>query len=107
MMRMTIEQNDHRDFQDHDLVSRSYPYTYSYSVPVCPLIVTIACGVIIVILFLGEYFDYRSVHVESSLIVDTGRKEKMDIELDITFPKIPCYSNVKRPRSCFIPDYKS
>lgn len=54
---------------------------------------TIACGVIIFILFLGEYLDYRSVHVESSLIVDTGRKEKMDIELDITFPKIPCYSN--------------
>ncbi|GJJ69049.1 endoplasmic reticulum-Golgi intermediate compartment protein 3 [Entomortierella parvispora] len=54
-------------------------------------IVTIACGIIIVILFLGEYFNYRSVHVESSLIVDTGKKERMDIVLDITFPKIPCY----------------
>ena len=36
--------------------------------------------------------DYRSIHVESSLIVDGGRKEKMGIEFDITFPKIPCYS---------------
>lgn len=58
------------------------------------LLVSIACGIIIVILFLGEYFDYRSILVESSLVVDTGRKERMDIELDISFPKIPCYGKL-------------
>ncbi|KAG0056223.1 hypothetical protein BGZ83_005955 [Gryganskiella cystojenkinii] len=53
--------------------------------------VTIACAMIIVILLLSEFFDYRSVHIESSLAVDTGRMERMQIELDITFRKIPCY----------------
>jgi hypothetical protein len=55
-------------------------------------IVTMVSALIILILFFGELFDYRSVHVESSLVVDSGRKEKMDIDFDITFRKIPCYS---------------
>lgn len=59
-----------------------------------PIIVTVACAVVIVILFLSELFDYRSIHLESSLVVDSGRKERMNIELDITFRKIPCYSIV-------------
>ncbi|KAG0056096.1 hypothetical protein BGZ83_006357 [Gryganskiella cystojenkinii] len=54
-------------------------------------IVTLASALIIFILLIGEFMDYRSIHVESSLIVDSGRKEKMAIEFDITFPKIPCY----------------
>lgn len=54
--------------------------------------VTIASAVIILILFFGELFSYRAVHVESSLVVDSVRKEKMDIDFDITFRKIPCYS---------------
>lgn len=54
--------------------------------------VTIASAVIILILFFGELFNYQAVHVESSLVVDSGRKEKMDIDFDIAFRKIPCYS---------------
>ncbi|KAF9921158.1 Endoplasmic reticulum-Golgi intermediate compartment protein 3 [Linnemannia zychae] len=53
--------------------------------------VTMASAFIIIILFFGELFDYRSVYVESSLVVDSGRKEKMNIDFDITFRKIPCY----------------
>ncbi|KAF9585715.1 Endoplasmic reticulum-Golgi intermediate compartment protein 3 [Lunasporangiospora selenospora] len=53
--------------------------------------VTLVSAFIILILLMGEFFDYRSVHIESSLIVDSGRKEKMAIEFDISFPKIPCY----------------
>ncbi|KAF9576232.1 Endoplasmic reticulum-Golgi intermediate compartment protein 3 [Mortierella alpina] len=53
--------------------------------------VTLVSAVIICILLLGEFWDYRSIHLESSLIVDSGRKEKMVIDFDITFPKIPCY----------------
>jgi hypothetical protein len=55
-------------------------------------IVTLVSAIVIVVLLLGEFFDYRSVHVESSLIVDGGRKAKMVIDFDISFPKIPCYS---------------
>ncbi|KAG0309455.1 hypothetical protein BGZ98_002340 [Dissophora globulifera] len=53
--------------------------------------VTLVSACIIFILLLGEFFDYRSIHLESSLVVDGGRKEKMSIDFDITFPKIPCY----------------
>ncbi|KAI1320089.1 hypothetical protein EDD11_002061 [Mortierella claussenii] len=53
--------------------------------------VTLACTFIILILVLGELFDYRSIHVESSLVVDSGKKEKMTIYFNITFPKMPCY----------------
>ncbi|KAF9417751.1 Endoplasmic reticulum-Golgi intermediate compartment protein 3 [Podila epigama] len=53
--------------------------------------VTLASAIIIIILLMGEFMDYRSVRVESSLVVDSGRKEKMAIEFDISFPKIPCY----------------
>ncbi|KAF8980831.1 hypothetical protein BGZ46_003649 [Entomortierella lignicola] len=54
-------------------------------------VVTIVSAFIIFVLLLGEFFDYRSIHLESSLVVDSGRKEKMSIDFDITFPKIPCY----------------
>ncbi|KAF9123367.1 Endoplasmic reticulum-Golgi intermediate compartment protein 3 [Mortierella sp. 14UC] len=53
--------------------------------------VTMASALIIMILLIGEVFDYRSIHVESSLVVDSGRKEKMNIDFDVTFRKIPCY----------------
>ncbi|KAF9912536.1 hypothetical protein BX616_010306 [Lobosporangium transversale] len=53
--------------------------------------VTFLSAFIILVLLIGEFLDYRSVRIESSLIVDGGRKEKMSIDFDITFPKIPCY----------------
>ncbi|KAG0378767.1 hypothetical protein BGX24_002861 [Mortierella sp. AD032] len=53
--------------------------------------VTLVSAVVIAVLLLGEFFDYRSIHTESSLVVDGGRKAKMAIDFDITFPKIPCY----------------
>ncbi|KAF8976051.1 Endoplasmic reticulum-Golgi intermediate compartment protein 3 [Entomortierella lignicola] len=54
-------------------------------------VVTLASTLIIVILFFSEILNYRSIHIESSLIVDSGLKERMSINLDITFPSIPCY----------------
>ncbi|KAG0226440.1 Endoplasmic reticulum-Golgi intermediate compartment protein 3 [Actinomortierella wolfii] len=53
--------------------------------------VTLASAAIILILLISEFFDYRSIHVESSLVVDSGRKGKMAIQFDVTFPKLPCY----------------
>ncbi|KAJ9652906.1 ER-derived vesicles protein erv46 [Neophaeococcomyces mojaviensis] len=53
-------------------------------------IVTIASLLVILYLVWGEWTDYRKVLVQPELIVDKGRGEKMEIHLNITFPRIPC-----------------
>jgi hypothetical protein len=53
-------------------------------------IVTIASLLIVLYLAFGEWRDYRRIVVHPELIVDKGRGEKMEIHLNITFPKIPC-----------------
>ena len=47
---------------------------------------------LLIILWLvwGEWADYRRVVVKPELIVDKGRGEKMEIHLNITFPRVPC-----------------
>ncbi|KAJ3284789.1 Endoplasmic reticulum-Golgi intermediate compartment protein 3 [Rhizoclosmatium sp. JEL0117] len=46
---------------------------------------------IIFLLLLSEFTDWRTMQVNPSLDVDIARKEKMEINLNITFPKIPCF----------------
>ncbi|KAI1006014.1 Uncharacterized protein K3495_g2214 [Podosphaera aphanis] len=53
-------------------------------------IVTIASLLIVFWLAWGEWCDYRRIVVSPELIVDKGRGEKMEIYLNITFPRIPC-----------------
>ncbi|KAK6907281.1 hypothetical protein I203_101271 [Kwoniella mangroviensis CBS 8507] len=38
-----------------------------------------------------EFIDYRRIHLEPSIIVDRSRGEKLVIEFDVSFPKVPCY----------------
>lgn len=38
-----------------------------------------------------EFIDYRRVTLEPSIIVDRSRGEKLEIDLDITFPRVPCF----------------
>lgn len=38
-----------------------------------------------------EFIDYRTVHTSPSLIVDKSRGEKLTVDIDITFPRVPCY----------------
>lgn len=38
-----------------------------------------------------EWFDYRRIHLEPSIQVDRSRGEKLVIDLDFTFPRVPCY----------------
>jgi hypothetical protein len=38
-----------------------------------------------------EFVDYRRIHVEPSIEVDRSRGEKLVIDVDLTFPRIPCY----------------
>lgn len=53
-------------------------------------VVTLASLLIILWLVWGEWADYRRVVVKPELIVDKGRGEKMEIHLNITFPRVPC-----------------
>lgn len=46
---------------------------------------------IIMASMLLEFIDYRRIHLEPSLEVDRSRGEKLVIELDISFPRVPCY----------------
>ncbi|TKA58258.1 hypothetical protein B0A49_11786 [Cryomyces minteri] len=53
-------------------------------------IVTITSLVLIIWLVWGEWADYRRIVVHPELIVDKGRGEKMEIHMNISFPRIPC-----------------
>lgn len=53
-------------------------------------IVTLTSLIIILWLAWGEWADYRRVTVRSELVVDKGRGEKMEISMNITFPRVPC-----------------
>ena len=53
-------------------------------------VVTLFSLLVIFYLMWGEWTDYRSVIVQPELIVDKGRGEKMEIYLNISFPRVPC-----------------
>ncbi|WVQ79012.1 hypothetical protein IAT38_001104 [Cryptococcus sp. DSM 104549] len=38
-----------------------------------------------------EFVDYRRIHLEPSITVDRSRGEKLVIEFDMSFPRVPCY----------------
>lgn len=51
---------------------------------------TIASLLLILYLVYGEWTDYRRITIHPELIVDKGRGEKMEIHLNVTFPRMPC-----------------
>ncbi|KZF25942.1 DUF1692-domain-containing protein [Xylona heveae TC161] len=53
-------------------------------------IVTLASLFIIFWLIWGEWADYRRIEVHPELIVDKGRGERMEIHLNVSFPRVPC-----------------
>ncbi|KAE8230159.1 hypothetical protein CF326_g4846 [Tilletia indica] len=52
---------------------------------------TFLSAFLILILTISEYRDYRRVQVKSSLVVDLSRGERLTANLNITFPRVPCY----------------
>lgn len=54
-------------------------------------LLTFASFAIIAIATLIEFIDYRRIHLEPSIIVDRSRGEKLVVDMDITFPRVPCY----------------
>ncbi|KAG8690079.1 hypothetical protein FRC09_012151 [Ceratobasidium sp. 395] len=52
---------------------------------------TVLSATIILTFTLINLIDYRRVVVDSMIIVDRSRGEKIKVKLDITFPRVPCY----------------
>lgn len=38
-----------------------------------------------------EWMDYRRVNVDTSILVDKSRGEKLTVVMNLTFPRVPCY----------------
>lgn len=38
-----------------------------------------------------EFLDYRRVGVDTSVVVDRSRGQKLSVRLNVTFPHVPCY----------------
>ncbi|CAG8601157.1 3304_t:CDS:2 [Diversispora eburnea] len=55
---------------------------------------TIISAIIIIILLWSEFNEYRSTEIRPELIVDKSRKEKLTININVTFPRVPCYRTV-------------
>ncbi|KAI9669736.1 MAG: hypothetical protein M1831_007432 [Alyxoria varia] len=53
-------------------------------------IVTITSLLVILWLIWGEWADYRRIQVHPELVVDKSRGEKMEIHMNISFPRMPC-----------------
>ncbi|KAF2459995.1 endoplasmic reticulum vesicle transporter-domain-containing protein [Lineolata rhizophorae] len=53
-------------------------------------VITITSLLVILWLVWGEWADYRRILVKPELVVDKGRGEKLEIFMNITFPRIPC-----------------
>lgn len=37
-----------------------------------------------------EFVDYRRIRIEPSIVVDRSRGEKLVIDMDVSFPRVPC-----------------
>ncbi|KAJ3336603.1 Endoplasmic reticulum-Golgi intermediate compartment protein 3 [Gonapodya sp. JEL0774] len=53
-------------------------------------IVTLISFLLVALLVISEFVEYWTPRMEPSLVVETARKERLWIELNITFPHMPC-----------------
>ena len=44
-----------------------------------------------------EFFDYRRVNIDTSVVVDRSRGEKLTVHLNVTYPRVPCYRECTAP----------
>lgn len=52
--------------------------------------ITLVCIFIVLMLIKNEYNDYTSVIVRPELVVNRDVNKQLDINLDVTFPDVPC-----------------
>lgn len=53
--------------------------------------VTLVAAAIILTFTTIEFIDYRRVYVDTSLMVDKSRGERLTVQMNVTFPRVPCY----------------
>lgn len=54
-------------------------------------LLTLISACIILAFTTMEFFDYRRVGVDTSIVVDRSRGQKLSVLLNVTFPHVPCY----------------
>ncbi|KAF9221651.1 Sec1-like protein [Gyrodon lividus] len=54
-------------------------------------LLTLVSACIILAFTTMEFFDYRRVGVDTSVVVDRSRGQKLSVRLNVTFPHVPCY----------------
>ncbi|PPQ72304.1 hypothetical protein CVT24_004581 [Panaeolus cyanescens] len=54
-------------------------------------LLTLISTAIILSITLMEFMDYRKVHIDTSIVVDKSRGEKLTVNLNVTFPRVPCF----------------
>ncbi|QRV92812.1 Endoplasmic reticulum vesicle transporter [Ceratobasidium sp. AG-Ba] len=54
-------------------------------------LLTMISAAIILTLSLIEIIEYRRIAIDESLIVDRSRGEMLNVKMNITFPRVPCY----------------
>ncbi|CCM04126.1 uncharacterized protein FIBRA_06287 [Fibroporia radiculosa] len=52
---------------------------------------TILSAAIILAFTMMEFLDYRQVKIDTSVVVDKSRGEKLNVRMNVTFPRVPCY----------------
>jgi hypothetical protein len=55
------------------------------------LAVTLVSAAIILSFTIMEFFDYRRIGIDTSVVVDRSRGEMLTVHLNVTFPRVPCY----------------
>ncbi|KAJ7928017.1 Sec1-like protein [Mycena leptocephala] len=54
-------------------------------------LLTLVATAIILAFTTMEFFDYRRVSIDTSIVVDKSRGEKLTVKMNVTFPRVPCY----------------
>ncbi|ODV59250.1 retrograde cargo receptor ERV46 [Ascoidea rubescens DSM 1968] len=53
-------------------------------------IVTLVCFILVVCLIINDWNEFRTIVIRPELVVDRDRAKRLDINVDITFPNLPC-----------------
>ncbi|PWN45193.1 ER to Golgi transport-related protein [Ceraceosorus guamensis] len=54
-------------------------------------LISLVAALLIALLIGSEFRSYRNITLHESLIVDKSRGEKINIAVNMTFPRVPCY----------------
>ncbi|KAG6837199.1 hypothetical protein H0H93_013426 [Arthromyces matolae] len=52
---------------------------------------TLLSAAIILAFTTMEFLDYRRITIDTSIVVDKSRGEKLTVNMNVTFPRVPCY----------------